>query len=556
MDGLMMDFPLTLPVILDRARTLFGGREVVSRLPDRSLQRATYAEVAERATRLAAALHELGIRPGDRVATLCWNHQQHLEAYLGIPLAGAVLHTLNLRLHPDDLAYIVDHAGDRAIIVDDVLLPLLAQFRERVDVPHVIVVAHDSAVPPGTLDYEGLLAAADVANFQEPSIDERQAAAMCYTSGTTGRPKGVVYPHRALVLHSLAVMTADVVGLSERDSVLPVVPMFHANAWGLPYASVLAGAKQVLPGPHLDPASLLELMQTERVTLAAGVPTIWLGLLQFLEQHPGEYDLSSVARMPIGGQAVPESMIRAYRERHGIQIIQAWGMTETGPIATIGHLAADLDGLDADEEYRYRSLQGRAAALIQVRIRGEEGILPWDGEAMGEVEVRGPWVASAYYENPESAGQFTDDGWLRTGDIASIDRRGYVALKDRAKDVIKSGGEWISSIALENALMGHPAVAEAAVVAAAHPRWLERPVAVVVLKDGQVATEQELREHLAPRFARWWLPDAVVFVDAIPRTSTGKFLKAALRDEYRDLLTARAAAEQAVAGPAADGSGA
>ncbi len=536
MDALIMDYQLTLNSVLHRAETVFGGREIVSQLPDKTLHRYTYADMARRARRLSVALSNLGIQQGDRVATFAWNHYRHLEAYFGIPASGAVLHTLNLRLHPDDIAYIVNHAGDRVVLVDDVLLPAFEKVLPLINVDHVVVMSNNDRVPVGMLSYETLLAAADPADFVEPSIDEKQPIAMCYTSGTTGRPKGVVYSHRALVLHSLGVLAADTLALSERDSVLPVVPMFHANGWGLPYACALAGARQVFPGPHLDPASIVSLIERERVTLAAGVPTIWLGLLQYLEQHAESVDLSSLTRTAVGGQAVPASMVRQFKDRYGVDVIQAWGMTETSPIATVSRVPSSVADAPPDVQTRYLAMQGPAAPLVDLRIRAGEEVVPWDGESMGEVEVRGPWIASSYYNDPQSAEKFTDDGWLRTGDIATIDPLGYVEIRDRTKDVIKSGGEWISSIALENQLMSHPAVAEAAVIAAAHPKWLERPVAVVVLKDGHSVTPDELREHLAPHFAKWWLPDAILFVDEIPRTSTGKFMKVALRDQYSQVL--------------------
>jgi len=555
MDGLMMDFPLTLPTILRRAATIFGDREIVSRQPDRTLHRYTYADMARRARQLAAALTALGLRPGDRVGTFCWNHHQHLEAYFGIPLFGGVLHTLNLRLHPDDVAAIITHAEDRAILVDAVLLPLFETIRPKVDVEHLIVIG-DGPLPEGAIAYEDLLASADPEGFVPPEIDEQQAAAMCYSSGTTGRAKGVLYSHRAIVLHSLVSATADAVGLREADAVMPVVPMFHVNAWGLPFTGTLVGAKQVLPGPFLDPPSLIDLIERERVTITAGVPTVWLGVLQHLDQNPGAHDVSSLARMIVGGQAAPEGMIRAYQERHGIDVVHAWGMTEMSPLGTITYVPSSRRDAPADEQYRYRAKQGRPLPLVEIRARGPEGLVPWDGQTMGELEVRGPSVARAYYNDPEGDTQFTDDGWFRTGDIVTIDPLGYIEITDRTKDVIKSGGEWISSIALENALMAHPAVAEAAVIAAAHPKWLERPVAVVVLKEGHTATETELLAHLAPHFAKWWLPDAVLFVDEIPRTSTGKFLKSALRERYRDVLRAPAmppAPEHATSAEASEG---
>ena len=540
MDGLIMDYPLTLTAILRRAETVFGGREIVSQLPDKIIHRYTYADMAERSRRLGVALQKLGVQPGDRVATFGWNHHQHLEAYFGIPSIGAVLHTLNIRLHPDDIAYIVNHAEDRVVLVDDVLLPLFEQVRPKIDVEHLIVMSHSATGHDGMLSYEQLVSEADLADFRQPELDERQAAAMCYTSGTTGRPKGVVYSHRALVLHSLAEIGPDVLSLREADSVLTVVPMFHANAWCLPYACAMAGSKQVYPGPFLDAQNLLKLMEQEEVTFSAGVPTIWLGMLDYLGQNPGEVDLSKLERTAIGGQAVPPSLIRAFKERYEIDILHGWGMTETSPLGSFTYVPRSHMDAPVDVQTKYLAMAGRSAALIEMRIRSGNSIAPWDGETMGELEVRGPWVASAYYKDPDSADKFTDDGWLRTGDIATIDSLGYMEIRDRSKDVIKSGGEWISSIALENQLMGHPAVSEAAVIAAAHEKWLERPVAIVVLKDGTSATEDDLRDFLAPHFAKWWLPDRIVFTGEIPRTSTGKFMKATLREKYRQILVERA----------------
>ncbi len=535
MDGLMMDHPLTLSAILRRGEALFGGSQIVTRLPDRSVRRYSFSEMAGRARRLAVALGQLGIAPGERVATLGWNHHQHLEAYFGIPAAGAVLHTLNLRLHPDELAYIVGHADDKAILVDAALLPLLDRFRDRLRGVQVIVVSDDeSAVPPKTLSYETLLTTAAERGFEEPHLHEDDAAAMCYTTGTTGRPKGVLYSHRALALHSLALCLVDSFGLCEADTVLPVVPMFHANAWGLPFACVMVGSTLVLPGPHLDPPSLAELYQAEQVTVTAGVPTIWMGLLQLLDASPGVYDLSSLRALVVGGSAAPVSMIRGFDERHGLRVIQAWGMTETSPLGTVSTLPRALETASLDDQYAQRAKQGRPAPFIEVRAHGKDGPIPWDGASMGELEVRGPWVAGSYYNEQEQADRFTSDGWFRTGDVVTIDARGAIEIQDRLKDLIKSGGEWISSVALENALMGHPAIAEAAVVAIPHPRWQERPLAAARLKPGHEVSTDELRAFLVPQFPSWWLPDEIIFVEAIPRSSAGKFLKSALRERFKD----------------------
>ncbi len=535
MHGLIMDFQLTIPAMLRRAEQLHHDREIVTRRGDKSIHRTTYAQIIARAKRLAVALKKLGVEDGDRVATLCWNHAQHLEAYLAIPCGGAVLHTLNLRLHPNDLSYIAGHAGDRVAIVDEVLWDLFERFRDTVDFEHVIVVrSTDKPLPPGTLDYEALLADADESQFVYLDLDEKHAAAMCYTSGTTGMPKGVLATHRAIVLHSMASAMVDTIGLGELDAVMAVVPMFHANAWGLPFTCLLVGAKQVFPGPHLDPASLLELLVSERVTVTGGVPTIWLGMLQILDDNPGAYDLSSLRTIITGGSAAPRSMIEGYQERHGLRIMHSWGMTELCPVGTIGSMPHRLIDAPKVDQYAFRAKQGRPCPMVEIRARNEEGLVPWDGHSMGELEVRGPWIASGYYHRPDAQTSFTTDGWFRTGDIVAIDQYGCVHLQDRAKDVIKSGGEWISSVALENALMGHPAVAEAAVIPAAHPKWAERPLAIVVLKNQRTATSQELIEFIQPHFAKWWLPDAVEFATEIPRTSAGKFLKSALREKYGD----------------------
>ncbi len=529
-----MNYQLTIPAIMKHAEVLHGPREIVSRLPNKQFQRYTYTDFIRRAKQLALALKRLGVQSGDRVATLCWNHAQHLEAYFGIPSSGAVLHTLNLRLSPDDLAYIMNHAEDRVLLVDQVLWPLFARIRDRVGVQHVLVVGRDGNLPDGTLDYEELLAAEDANTFSYPDLDEQQAAAMCYTSGTTGQPSGVLYSHRAIVLHSLASALPDVMDLHQEDTVLPVVPMFHANAWGMPYTATMVGSKQVFPGPHLDGLSLLEAFQQEKVTVTAGVPTIWLAILNVLEQDPQHWSLTPGMRMIVGGAAAPESMIRNF-DAYNLRVFHAWGMTEMAPLGTLCRLIDELEGAPLDEQYAVRALQGRPSPFIELRIRGEQGLMPWDGVSMGELEVRGPWVASSYYNNTEGADRFTDDGWFKTGDVVSIDKHGYMKIQDRSKDVIKSGGEWISSVELENVLMGHPAVAEAAVIAIPHPKWQERPLAAVVLKQGKTATSQELLNYLAPRFAKWWLPDTIEFVDAIPRSSTGKFLKSALREQFRSL---------------------
>jgi fatty-acyl-CoA synthase len=511
--GLMMDGPLLVRGIAERAERLFGHREIVSRTHD-GVERSTYAEVVERARRVASSLQRLGVRPGDRVATFGWNSVRHLELYLALPAMGAVLHTLNIRLFEADLHYIVGHAEDRVIFLDASLAEAMPRFE---GVEHEVVMPDGPGARDGALDYEQLVADGDP-GFAFPDVDERQAAAMCYTSGTTGRPKGVVYSHRSTVLHTLIANQADSIGLREVDTVMPVVPMFHANAWGLPYAAALAGSRQVLPGPRMAPADLAALIAAERVTFSGAVPTIWQGMLQ-LDPPP---DLSSLDRVICGGSAVPEALIRAFDARFGVPLIQAWGMTETSPMASVSHLPADPPA-DEDARYRLRATQGRIVPLVDFRIDEESG---------GELQVRGPTIASTYYEDESAAEKFTDDGWLRTGDVAEVDEGGYIRLVDRTKDLVKSGGEWISSVELENAIMAHPDVLEAAVVAVPDERWSERPCACVVRSQGSELDGDALRAFLADRVAKWWLPERVEFIDEVPKTSVGKFDKKVLRRRF------------------------
>lgn len=545
MQGLMMNVPLTIPMIVRHAEALHGRKIVATRLSDRSVRRLTYAEVLGRARRLAGALRRLGVRRGDRVATFCWNHHQHVEIYFAVPCMGAVVHTLNIRLGAEELAYIANHAGDRVFIVDAALLPAFERFRDRLVNARAIIVIGGAGDAPGVIDYEALIAMGEPDPFEEP-IDENTAAAMCYTSGTTGRPKGVVYSHRSQLLHTLVINQRGCLGASEGDRVMPVVPMFHANAWGVPYAAALAGADQVHPGPFLDPGSLLELMTSERVTHTLGVPTIFMGILQELDRNAASYDLAALEEVLIGGAAVPPALIAAFAERHHIKVVQGWGMTELSPVGSMSVLTSELEREPAAVQYAYRARAGRPLPLVEVRIRDESGVRPWDDSGMAELEVRGPWVAASYYDAPEGADRFTEDGWFRTGDIASIDARGYIAIRDRSKDVVKSGGEWISSVALENAIMGCSGVAEAAVVGLPHPRWDERPLAVVVARPGFASecTAEVIRAQLAPHFPKWWLPDAVVVVNAIPKTSVGKFQKSAIREEYRDFFATATTLEE------------
>jgi fatty-acyl-CoA synthase len=528
--GLMMDdYPLSLTAVVQRAELLSGSRKVVSRRPDGQIHRTTIGECAGRARRLGSALAGLGLGDGDRIATLMWNQPEHLEAYFAVPLMGAVIHTLNPRLHPDELSFIVEDAEDCAIIIDESLLGAFESFRAAREFKHVIVVSQTGSQVDGTIDYEALIGASEPMTW--PELGERRAAAMCYTSGTTGRPKGVVYSHRALVLHSLMAALPDSNGASSLDTILPVVPMFHANAWGLPYTATFVGASLVLPGPKLDPVNVLDLMADERVTLSAGVPTVWMGVLEALDAEPDRWDLSALHRLLVGGSAVPMSLLEGF-DRHGLTIIQAWGMTETSPLGSVCRVTPDLVDAPAKEQYDYRARQGIAVPFVDLRARGDDGeLIPWDDQEMGELEVRGPWVASAYHRGM-GAEKFTDDGWFQTGDVVKIDARGCIRICDRSKDLVKSGGEWISSVDLENLLMAHPAVAEAAVIAVPDERWGERPLAAVVLREGEEVGPDELREHLAADFAKWQLPERFEFIEALPRTATGKFKKTDLRERF------------------------
>ena len=531
MRSTMMQDPLSLNHLLERAGKLFPESQIVSRLPDKSLRRHSYADYYARTRRLASALLALGLEKGDRVATLCWNHHAHLECYFGIPAAGGVMHTLNLRLSPDEIGWIAADAGDRFLIVDDILLPLYKQFAARHTFERVIVFPFSGApVTQEFADYEALLVNAPRA-FEYAPHDENDPIAMCYTSGTTGRPKGVVYSHRSTVLHTLAACLPEFWCLSGRDVVLPVTPMFHANCWGIPYGAVMLGSKLVFPGPHLHPDDLLDLIKLEPPTMALGVPTIWLTLIQALEAHPEKWRLPAGMRSLVGGAAVPESLIRAFA-RHGVRIAQGWGMTETSPLATLSYIKPELSGVSEDEQFRLAATAGVTAPLVELRLVGDVGVAPWDAKTVGEVQVRGPFITGSYYNVDVDPAKFTADGWLRTGDVAKMDSHGYLMITDRTKDLIKSGGEWISSVDLETAIMAHPAIAEAAVIAVPHEKWGERPLACVVAKPGQAVTPAVLNEMLAKNFAKWQLPDAYEFLDAIPRTSTGKFWKMKLRERF------------------------
>jgi fatty-acyl-CoA synthase len=525
--GAAADFPLAIDHILRRMRTVHGATEVVTQLDDSGrLARATFAEVGERADRLGAALRRLGVQPGDRVGSLAWNTQDHLEVYYGVPCLGAVLHTMNLRLTAEQIAYTVNHARDRVILVDGSLVDQMLQVVPLLEsVEHFVVMGDgDPRALPGGLAYEELLAA-EAPGFGWPALDERSAAALCYTSGTTGDPKGVAYSHRTLAVHALAMSGYDVFRVAERDRVMAVVPMFHAMGWNLPYTCGVVGADMVMPGRFLQAPHLARLITQERVTYTSGVPTIFMDLLRHVAQTGA--DISTLETIVCGGTQVPPSLMREYERRHGVQVIQGWGMTEVLPGA-----AMSFDPPDAGEEerWRHREMAGRVSPFYEVRVVADDGtVLPADGESTGEFEIRGPMVAPRYFGEPPGSEERFHDGWLRTGDVGSLTTDGWMRITDRSKDVIKSGGEWISSVDLESALMAHPAVDEAAVIARPDERWSERPLACVVL-NRDVSTA-ELREFLADRVAKWWLPDDFAFVEAIPRTSVGKFDKKVLRDQ-------------------------
>jgi fatty-acyl-CoA synthase len=526
MNGLMMDYPLTLTHILERAAKIYPRKEIASRLPDGSMHRYTYRDFHARVHRLAHVLEALELNEGDRVGTLCWNSFHHLELYFAVPCAGYVIHTLNPRLSPDQLAYIANHAEDAVIFVDVTLLPVIDSIRGNLTTVKHIIVLDD--------DYEARLNSAPGDFCSWPALEENTAAALCYTSGTTGHPKGVLYSHRSLFLHSYGICMADTFALSERDTILQVVPMFHANGWGTPYAGIMTGAKLVLCGRHLQPADLAQFIEQERVTFTGGVPTLWMTLYTYLESHPK--DVSSIRSIVSAGAALPRQFVELYQRKYGIRIMLAWGMTEITPIGTVTALKSDLDCLSEDQRFAFLSRHGIPLAGVEIRIVNDEGAeAPWNGVAMGEIQIRGPWVTAGYFNVPHPSERF-DGGWFRTGDVATIDPEGYIQITDRTKDLIKSGGEWISSVDLENEIMAHPKVAEAAVIGVFHAKWQERPLACVVPQPDHAnrLTKAEILSFLEGRIARWWMPDDVVFIDAVPKTSVGKFNKRALRERFKN----------------------
>ncbi len=534
MQGLMMNYPLTLQHAFNRAVHLFSRKEIVTQT-EGDLHRYTYAEWGKRTMQLANALEKAGAKQGDRIATFAWNTYRHLELYYAVPCMGAVLHTLNIRLFPEQLIYIINNAEDKIIFVDGDLVPALEKIADQLPTIKLYVVMGDAPNSTGKLqpsvDYETFIGD-QLTTYEWPELDENAAAAMCYTSGTTGNPKGVVYSHRSIFLHSMALGMVDSKALCERDVILPIVPMFHANAWGQPHAGIMMGSTIILPSRFMEPARLARLMAQERVTMAAGVPTIWIGMLSIIEK--GGLDLSALRAIYCGGAAVPKGLIEALY-RNGINIVQAWGMTETSPLATVSKLRSYQEDLPLEEQFRIKARQGTALPGVDFRVMdmetGQE--VPWDNQTFGELQVRGPWIAKAYYKDNESDAKFAD-GWLRTGDVAVVDGDGIIQLVDRTKDLVKSGGEWISSVELEGIIMGHPKVLEACVVGIPHPTWSERPLACVVAKPEFVGliTKEEIMDYLRPQVAKWWLPDDVVFIDAVPKTSVGKFDKKVLRSQY------------------------
>ena len=538
MDGLMMDTPLSLIHLFDRATRLFADKQVVTATPT-GIQRITYGEWGERTRRLGGVLDDLGISDDGRVATFAWNTARHLELYFAPPCTGRVSHTLNLRLFPEQLTYIVNHGEDEVIFLDHSVAGLIWPLMETFQTVRHVVLMDDGAPAPAAdaisqkvHDYEDLLGAASPVDWT--TFEENRAGSMMYTSGTTGNPKGVVYSHRSMVLHTFGVMMSDTLGINERDVILPVVPMFHANAWGLAHAGVATGATLVMPGADLSPGALATLIEDEGVTVAAGVPTIWMGVLPELEGR----NVSALRAIPCGGSAVPKALSEGYRKTTGLPILQAWGMTETSPLAAVCNIKSTLDDLDDEAKADLRTTVGLISPAVDFRITepdtGEE--IPWDGETSGELQVRGPWVARTYYNDDRAPESFTDDGWLKTGDVATANPEGYIRLVDRTKDLIKSGGEWISSVELENEIMAHPDVVEAAVIGVASTRWGERAMACVVPVEGTDLTADEVLEWLEGRVVKWWLPDRVEFIEEVPKTSVGKFSKKTLRDRFADVL--------------------
>lgn len=533
----MMDTQLTLHTLLERAERYFPKKEIISRTKT-GVSRFTYADFGKRTRRLSSALENLGVLQGDKVGTLAWNDHRHLEAYFAIPSMGAVLHTINIRLNKDHLTHIINNAEDKVLLIDEGFISAIEDIKD--DIPSVekfVILTDDETIPETTLSpvyhYDTLVDDGD-SRFDYPKdIDENAPAGMCYTSATTGKPKGVVYTHRSIVLHSMTIGLADTLGLSEGDVAMPVVPMFHVNAWGVPFSAVWFGTTQVLPGPNFTPEILAELIEEEQVTIAAGVPTVWLGLAK--EYETGKYDTSSLTRVVCGGSSAPKSLIQIYEEKFKIPFIHAYGMTETSPVAIVAQLKSYQRNLPYDEQLEIRSKQGILVPGLDASIVNETGEVKWDGEDMGELLLRGPWIADSYYKEPEKTKEAIQNGWLHTGDIATIDEEGTIKLVDRTKDLVKSGGEWISSVDLENALMAHEEVVEAAVVAVEDPHWQERPVAVVVAKEEATVTKAALLDFIRPLFPKWWLPDEVVFMDAIPKTSVGKFLKRELREQLKNL---------------------
>ncbi len=537
MQSTMQDFPLTITHILRRGETVFADSNVVTWDPA-GARRATFAEVGARAAQLANALRKLGITGDQRVGTFAFNHQEHLECYLAVPCMGAVLHTLNLRLFPQQLTFVVNHGDDKVIVTDGMAIPLLARVAGSMPgVEHFLVVgagdrdALAAAFPTATVHGYDEVVEAEDATFDWPDLDERSAAAMCYTSGTTGDPKGVVYSHRSTFLHSTAITTAASLGIVEQDRALAIVPMFHANAWGLPYAAFLAGCDLIFPKQYLQAAPLAQLIAEERPTVSAGVPTIWNDVFQYGESHP--LDLSSLRTVTSGGSAVPRILMERFEQRYGLKIIQGWGMTETSPVATLG---IPPRSATAEEEFEYRNMAGRMVAGVEIRIANDDGVIaPRDGETVGEIEIRGPWITGSYYGEPTP--EKFHDGWLRTGDMGTLTANGFIRITDRTKDVIKSGGEWVSSIDLENAIMAHPAVREASVIGVPDPRWDERPMACIVLNEGHVGDEsmvEELKSFLDGKVAKWWIPERWTFIGEVPKTSVGKFDKKLLRTRFAD----------------------